>query len=440
VLAAYNVDGQQPGGGTPPPPVPTRIALSTPVGSYTAVFLNQTKQLTALAFGQSNVQFPGLAYTWHSTDPSTVEVDGTGLITGRSPGKATITASSGGLTSNALTFTVNNGRLLSLATNDIVYDKNSQKIFASIRSDSLTNPDTITAIDPATGSIGPFVPVGVQPNKLAVSQDGQFLYVGLDGEGAVRRTQLPGLIPGPTFSLGTGTMAGCPTAPLVVDDMEVVPGFPLSVAVARKYTGGCSPWHFGVAVFDDGIQRPAVTPARPLANIIEFSGSANTLYGLDGETSALTFTTMAFSSSGVTLTQEVTPPLSSPGALDSMVFLDGAIYADNGDVFSPVSNVRLGRFVPPLPDTALLAVRPDSQLDRVFFVARSFLTGVLYIVAYDKTTAQLLGTEEIDLANDGGFCSSGLSARTELYRWGSDGLAFRTNGCHVVLLHSTLVR
>jgi len=305
-LIFYSVDGQTGGSGGPQPPPPpagpTRIEISTPAGSYTAVFLNQTKQLRALAFGQLNVQFPGLAYTWHSSDPAILEVDGNGLIRGLNPGRATITATSNGLTSNALTFTVNNGKLISLVTNDIVYDKVSQKIFASIRSDSLTNPDTITVIDPATGNVGPFVPVGVQPNKLAISQDGQFLYVALDGTGAIRRTELPGLLPGPTFSLGTGTMAGCPTAPLIVDDMEVVPGSPLSVAVARKYTGGCSPWHFGVAVFDNGIQRSTVTPTRPLANIIEFSGSANTLYGLDGESSALTFTTMTLSSSGIALT------------------------------------------------------------------------------------------------------------------------------------------
>lgn len=440
VLTAYNVDGQQSGGGPPPPPIPTSIEISTPVGSYTAVFLNQTKQLTAVAFSQSTVPVTGLAYTWHSTDPAIVEVDGNGLITGRSPGKATITATANGLTSNALTYTVNNGKLISLVTNDLAYDKVSQKIYASIRSDSATNPDTITVIDPTTGNVGPFVPVGVQPNKLAVSQDGQFLYVGLDGVGAVRRTQLPGLIPGPTFSLGTGAMAGCPTAPLVVDDMEVVPGFPLSVAVARKYTGGCSPWHFGVAVFDDGIQRPAITPARPLANIIEFSGSSATLYGLDGESDASDFTTIGVDSSGATIQKETFRPFSVIGIRNDMVFESGRIYTNDGEVLDPVTGTRLGTYSRPSPDIVLSSVRPDPVLNKVFFLGRSFTTGTLHLLAYDKTTTQLLGTEEIDLANDGGFCTSGLSARTELYRWGTDGLAFRTNGCHVVLLHSTLVR
>src|SRR5262249_22572958 len=152
------------------------------------------------------LQFPGLSYTWNSTDTSIVEVDGNGLITGRSPGKAPITPTSSGPTSNSLTFTVNNGKLLSIATNAITYSTASQKIYASIRSDSPSNPDTITIIDPVTGNIGPFIPVGVQPNKLAVSSDGRAIHVGLDGTGAVRRVQLPGLVPGLTFSLGTGAI------------------------------------------------------------------------------------------------------------------------------------------------------------------------------------------------------------------------------------------
>jgi hypothetical protein len=444
VLAAYNVDGQQSGGGPPPPPVPTRIEISTPVGSYTAIFLNQTKQLTAMAFDQSNMQFPRLTYAWQSTDPSIVEIDGNGLITGRSPGKATVTATSGGLTSNALTLTVNNGKLISLTTNDIVYDKVSQKIFASIRSDSATNPDTITVIDPATGSIGPFVPVGVQPNKLAVSQDGQFLYVGLDGVGAVRQIQLPGLVPGSIFSLGTGTLSGCTTAPLLVDDMEVLPGLPRAVAISRKYSGGCSPWHFGIAVYDNGTQRQEVTapfqPNATLANIIEFSGSSGTLYGLDGESDGSMFSTIAVNPSGASISKGTLRPFSAIGIRVDMVFEGARIYTNDGEVLDPVTHVSLGKYLRPNQDIILTSVRPDPLLNKVFFIGRSFTTGALHLIAYDKTTNQFLGTEEIDLANDGGFCTSGLNARTQLYRWGTDGLAFRTNGCHVVLLHSTLVQ
>jgi hypothetical protein len=443
-LTRYSADGQTGGTGgpppPPPPPTPVRIEISPPIGFGTAVFLNQSKQLQAIAYGQLNDQFPGLTYTWQSTDPSVLVVDPNGLITGRTPGKAIVTAISSGLTSNALTFTVNNGKLLSLATNDIVYDKISQKIFASIRSDSPTNPDTITVIEPVTGNTGPFVSVGVQPNKLTTSQDGQFLYVGLDGTGSVRRIQLPGLTTGPTFSLGTGIMAGCPTAPLLVDDMEVLPGSSQSIAVSRRYAGGCSPWHFGIAIFDNGIQRAVVTPSRPLANIIEFSGSSSVLYGLDGESDGSDFTTMTLDSSGASITKQTLRQFSTIGIRQDMVYEGGRIYTNDGGILDPVTHTSLGQFPNPGPDILLYSVRPDSSLNRVFFIARSFFTGALYLASYDKSTMQLLGTEEIDLANDGRDCTSGLSARTSLFRWGVDGLAFRTNGCHVVLLRSTLVQ
>lgn len=443
-LSFYSVNGASGGGGTPPPPpppppAPTRIEISPPQGSGTAVFLNQSKQLGAIAYGAFNDQFPGLIYTWQSSDPAIVDVDSTGMIMGRAPGRATITAFSNGLTSNALIFTVNNGRLLSLSTNDLAYDKISQKFFASIRSDAPSNQDTVTVIDPATGNVGPFVPVGLQPNKVAISGDGQYLYVGLDGAGSFRRVQLPSLLPGPTVSLGTGDMGGgaCPTAPLLVDDMQVLPGLPLSVVISRKYSGFCSPWYHGVAVFDNGVQRSAVTHG-PLAEILETSESASTVYGLDGESSGSTFSTITLNSTGSSTPKETLRPFLDLDIRKDMVLEGGKIYTNDGEVLDPITHQSLGRY--PRPENMILSsVRPDPILNRVFFVGRA-TTGILYLIAYEKTTLQLLGTEEIDLANDGRNCESGLSSRTALYRWSTNGVAFRTGGCHLVLLQSTLVQ
>lgn len=443
-LSFYSVNGASGGGGTPPPPpppppAPTRIEISPPQGSGTAVFLNQSKQLGAIAYGAFNDQFPGLIYTWQSSDPAIVDVDSTGMIMGRAPGRATITAFSNGLTSNALIFTVNNGRLLSLSTNDLAYDKISQKFFASIRSDAPSNQDTVTVIDPATGNVGPFVPVGLQPNKVAISGDGQYLYVGLDGAGSFRRVQLPSLLPGPTVSLGTGDMGGgaCPTAPLLVDDMQVLPGLPLSVVISRKYSGFCSPWYHGVAVFDNGVQRSAVTHG-PLAEILETSESASTVYGLDGESSGSTFSTITLNSTGSSTPKETLRPFLDLDIRKDMVLEGGKIYTNDGEVLDPITHQSLGRY--PRPENMILSsVRPDPILNRVFFVGRA-TTGILYLIAYEKTTLQLIGTEEIDLANDGRNCESGLSSRTALYRWSTNGVAFRTGGCHLVLLQSTLVQ
>ena len=133
---------------------------------------------------------------------------------------------------------------ISLTTNDIIYDPDTQRIYASIPG----SPGSIRSIDPATGNIGPQIPVGNEPFKLALSNNGQFLYVGLDGEAAVQRVDLTTQTTGAKFSLGSDSFFG----PYNVEDIEVLPGSPGSVAVSRKYKG-TTPKHAGVAIYDNGV-------------------------------------------------------------------------------------------------------------------------------------------------------------------------------------------
>ena len=72
-----------------------------------------------------------------------------------------------------------------LASNDLVYSSNAQKLFASIPSRIGTGGNSITAVDPVSGALGTPVFVGSEPNRLALSEDTQSLYVGLDGSAAV---------------------------------------------------------------------------------------------------------------------------------------------------------------------------------------------------------------------------------------------------------------
>ena len=77
-------------------------------------------------------------------------------------------------------------RVISLPVKDLVYDQARQRIYASVPSSGGARANTVTLIDPSTGALGPSVFVGSEPGKLAMSDDGQYLYVGLDGAGARR--------------------------------------------------------------------------------------------------------------------------------------------------------------------------------------------------------------------------------------------------------------
>ena len=129
--------------------------------------------------------------------------------------------------------------------------------------------NTITRISPQTGEILSSVFVGSEPVKLGMADDGQTLYVGLNGPKAIRRydmsTQTAGLqFP---YTLGSATQ--------YAQDLGVVPGSPDSLVIGAG--------NGGAAIYDNGVKRSTV-PTRVglplLAQIgpLEFT-SPGILYG-----------------------------------------------------------------------------------------------------------------------------------------------------------------
>ena len=97
---------------------------------------------------------------------------------------------------------------LSLATKDILYDQFRQTIYASIPSNGGAHANSVVTIDPVTGNIGAPLTTGDNPGRLALSGDGHYLYVGIDGTGSIRRldlqsqtapTEFPGRTPSVRF-------------------------------------------------------------------------------------------------------------------------------------------------------------------------------------------------------------------------------------------------
>ena len=127
---------------------------------------------------------------------------------------------------------------------DLIYDTNGQTMYASV----LGNPGAVVPINPLTATVGTAISVGHDPVKLARSDDGQFLYVGLDGTNDVQRVNLSTQSVNLTFSLGNAALG-----PIFAEDIEVLPGAPQSVAISRRYKG-FSPRHTGVAIYDDGVR------------------------------------------------------------------------------------------------------------------------------------------------------------------------------------------
>jgi sugar lactone lactonase YvrE len=296
---------------------------------------------------------------------------------------------------------------VALPANDLVYDRFSQRIYASVPSRAGSLGNRVVAIDPATGAVVASVFVGSEPAKLALSADSRYLYVALNGAAAVRRVDLPSFTAGLQFSLGADPFFG----PYYVEDMEVLPTDPGAVAISRRYTG-VSPRHAGVAVYDEGVKLGGETPGHTGSNVIEF-GSSSRLYGYNNESTEFGFRRLTVSASGVA-EDDATQNLVSGFSLD-MEFDAGRIYTTSGYVVDPEARLRLGRFPLVVPQP----VQPDSTNGKVSFVDSGSLA------EFDATSFTLRNT----------YALPGLAGTpASLIGIGGGSLAFRTSADQIFIL------
>ena len=306
-------------------------------------------------------------------------------------------------------------RIVNLPANDLAYDPVSGHVLASVPSRQGSRGNTITGVDPLDGSLVYSTFVGSEPNRIALSDNGEDLYVGLDGAAAARRFHIPTRSAGLQFSLGSDGFTG----PFYAEDIAVLPGDPDSIAVSRR-NEGFSPRHEGVAIYENGVALPNTTPDHTGSNVIEFSAIADRLYGYNNETTEFGFRRMNVSSSGVSVL-DVTANLISGFGVD-IEFADGVVYATSGVAIDPEARIRVGTYGASGP------IEPDPANRRVFFLTGSSSSTTLR--AFDMDTFVPIG--EMAIPNVSG-------SPANLIRWGSDGLAFRTSGDQIVLVRSDLV-
>jgi len=300
--------------------------------------------------------------------------------------------------------------VIDLTVNDLVYDEVRNLFYGSVPSTDSAHPNKIIAFD-EQGVIAWSVFAGSEPTVMAMSDDGSFLYVGLDGAGAVARVNLSAKSVDLTFSLGSGAFGT-----RFPEDITVLPAAPGSVAISL-YRKNVSPRHDGVAVFDDGVQRSNITQDHTGSNRIEPSNTAARLYGYNSETSEHGFRRLTVDGDGV-VEQDVTLGLIAGFGVD-IVYASGRIYSTNGTIVNAEARTLIGSFV--LPQQFGNSVAPDPSAGRVFFL-HSFPSTT--ITMYNSNTFAFLDSVEVPEAND---------SADGLIRWGDSGLAFFTEDQVVVL-------
>ena len=141
---------------------------------------------------------------------------------------------------------------LPVGVSDIAWDQTRSRFFVSSWTDVLI-------VNPETAQIEETIPIGDYADKIAISDDGQFLYV------ALRTTSFRSLSIVNRYRLENRTLdlqipLGDPSrgsVPRGVWAMEVLPGQPSSLLIASTDEV--------VMVFDDDVARPATVPLRVLS-------------------------------------------------------------------------------------------------------------------------------------------------------------------------------
>lgn len=292
---------------------------------------------------------------------------------------------------------------------DAVFEPHSGLLYVSTSATSATDPNQVIAIDPNTQQIASHWSVGNGPNHLAVSDDGQLLYVGLDGDRSVAQVSLAPANPGTVnFTVGLGNDPLFHN-PMVADALRVFPGQPSSWAVTRCGTG-YEPCGQGVAIFDRNMERPTVASGE--GDTLLFIGNDTShLYGASLSIIPPTLSQFSINTSGITQTQSAFDR--GGGILDT----DGTlIYSAEGQVIDP-GTLTLKTTIQGVPFNGgpVPAMKVDVPASRIYFAgfANTFGPGPgVVIQAFDLSMLQL--------QNSIGMVE-GL-VNPSLFRWGTNGL------------------
>jgi trimeric autotransporter adhesin len=338
---------------------------------------------------------------------------------------AVLNPAPGGGASTSLVFAITYAPMIvSQLANDLVWDSTHQVIYLSVPSLAASNGNTVSVLNPMTGSITSSQFAGSEPDVLAIDSENEFLYMGLDGSSSVQRFALPDLVPDISYSLGTDGVLG----PTFAWDLQVAPGLAHTTAVSRGIFSS-SPYSAaaGMTIYDDATPRPTTTGDREgVFDSLQWA-SDTTIYAINSEDTSYDLYVLTVSSGGVVVTKDYPNEFSNLGV--TMHYDSGTqlVYTDDGYVINPTNGQQVGTF-----QAAGLMV-PDSTLNSAFFLGQTesqFGTTNFTIESFDLTT--LAPTAEIVVPNVQGD-------PLHFILWGTNGLAFNDDAGYVYILNNPFV-
>ena len=305
--------------------------------------------------------------------------------------------------------------------NDLQWDNARNTLYVSQPGTSTKQPDTVEAIDPVslvvlwTYSPG----TGSEPDHLALTADGKYLYVGLDGKGTVERLALGNQTATPDISIPLGSDSNL--GPYYAMDIEVDPVQSTTIAVARGIPPSVSIVQAvgGVAIYDNATQRPnVITPTTQAADVlldtIQWNPDGTQIYGANNENYEGDFYQLGVSANGVSLVSDHPNFFPVPNLRIHLDPTTKLLYGDNGLVVDPATATQKGNFV----SSGIMV--PDASIGDAYFVGQS--AADVQTVAYEVESFNLNSFSPVAQLHL--YQVEGVPQH--VVRWGSNGLAFAT--------------
>jgi hypothetical protein len=410
--------------------VPTLTSVS-PVGGPINTGANVTligtgfTALSTVAVNGSNI-----AATYVSSTELTVAIPAASFSTPDVyPITVTNPAPQGG-TSSSLYFTA----YVPIANNSMVYNPVNGLFYLSVPSAAgAPYGNTVVSVDPVTGALGTPIPVGSEPDRLAITADGKYLWVALDGACAVRKVDLVAGTAGLQFSLASGGSSQSTVAALAA-----LPGAADSVVVSTYLGIYTSPTGVSLTIYDSGVPRSSVVDFSTYATFpwaLIVNGTTNEIYG-PGNSPFDSYNTYAYSAAGVTAKSSTYSTLTYANSnTDEVQIVGGNMYTDYGQVVNPETGTLLDTFYSSGTAAAQGSIAIDSTLGLAFILEGYYGSTQYQLGAFDLSNFNATTAAPIPIYNPtfrASYQYAGPSSN-RLTRWGADGLAFRDTGGFVSL-------
>lgn len=440
MLTACGGGGSGSGSSTPPPPPP--IVSQPQITSFTA-------SPSTIASGETVV----LSWTSANTTDCSLVAEAGGTTSGSktvgplTENSAFVIECDGAQGTTPVTATVNvvvvppppaesyaltvSGPSQGYVVNDVLWEPNQQLLYVALGGTSSLNPNTVTAFDPRTGTLGASVFAGSEPRALEESDDGQYLYVGLGGADSIRRFLLPGLTPDIDIPSDPDELDG---APLFARWIKVAPGAPGTIAVGRinpqsslsqEVISTFTPF----MVFDGATARATASGAGADEPdyVLAWGSDSNTLYGASLVTDLSRGILDTYSTSA-TVTLSNSSQGSQPfGAFPGGMPTNGTMaYDDAGNVLDLTTGNIVGNY-----GNAHGIALPDPANNRLFY-GDVDLSGNFTLQSYDLSSHLPLGSIARTLTGQ-------ETPIIRMTRWGIDGIAMTFYGGGLALISGPFI-